>query len=1150
MPNRNCLPCLLLIVTVSLAGCSAVRVQSTSVLEFRSRVVPILEARCAIACHGVEASLYEQFMRDPVNSKAFYFPIDPMTGKVPQTEEALNATFQVATRTEDEGPLEYGEAAEFSPLLRVPLAEEFGGLPHRGMDIFAGTDDPDYQRLLHWVELELASRPEIHPELPDNVDYFRKNVLGVFERNGCFLSSCHGPDVFNDFKVVPPLPRSQEHPEITDRFSRRMVLHNREQALGTVTRFANLGGDLSRSRLIVKNLPLSEGGVHQRGGNNQFFESTEDPDVKILLNWLRKEREALRVSSEGGELPKEELGRLRGVAFIRSPRHSPRRFLETEPYWPGSDIYLARTDVSDPPTPLNITAGLHPEGPVEIQSLDIRYDARAVVFSMRSSPDRGFRLYQLELNPDLSYRKNSFRQLSFDPLTTEQGDLIHHLDPVYIPGPHKETELDDVAIAYASNKAGEYSASDSWAVLGEAEDFKDPRYLLDTQRAEAAGTFTGRRLWILEGPEEGSWRTILDHQENPSGGSRFLLDRPLRAPADRRTIYTIEKRESRYRPSYDIWRMLPHGEDPKATYRQTARRMTFTSAQDRHPTVRTTGEVMFTSLRNIGYQANRPVFNGAIYRVQAGGFDYHIQGGNRSRYPLYTDSRELPSGLEVRQALDPRNLWGGGLLILADHGFGVNIEPDNPVDNLALGPRGDDFQASIQRFLPAQNPLFPETGAVAVTVTGLSKGGSFRDPYPLPDGRILVSRVEQTVDHLDPNSDPDWNLAMLSFPRSLQTPEGGAGEVKLETLPWASSPEWAETSPRPLVVRLKEKTHTHQKFATRNDDLEPVEDYGVKRMPEGTPAVVECYDYPLLQSFLTNFAPVGARDFQTGNDPDHSLAYVRILMQEPLKAQDVEPTGAQDPHATPVSLGVHTAKRIVVEHPLEDDGSFYAEVPTGTPLVVQGLNRDRMAMHSMNRWFYLQPGEKLTFSIPRTIFPLRCAGCHGALTGDRVDALGPPDLVSASSRVMANWDASRQAKRKPAGSGKSKKDYTTVDFRRDVQPILDGHCVSCHGGEQVAAGLDLRGTPTEHYSVSYEALHRLEEPASGDHSRKRYVNEREAMALESYLIERLVGRELDAPQAVPQPPQPHPAQAPLSQEDVRTIIRWIDMGATFRGGGD
>ena len=208
-----------------------------------------------------------------------------------------------------------------------------------------------------------------------------------------------------------------------------------------------------------------------------------------------------------------------------------------------------------------------------------------------------------------------------------------------------------------------------------------------------------------------------------------------------------------------------------------------------------------------------------------------------------------------------------------------------------------------------------------------------------------------------------------------------------------------------------------------------------------------------------------------------------------------------------------------------------------------------MALHSMNRWFYVQPGEKLTFSIPRRIFPTTCAGCHGALTGNSGDALGPPDIVSAASRVMATWDPVTGRRRAPYGQGNSAEDYISIDFRRDVQPILDTHCIRCHDGtNERLTGLDLRSTPTEHYTTAYETLHRLADPDSGQQTAKKYINEREALAVESFLIEKLMGKELDAPQNLGSGDAPHPTAARLNEDEILTLIRWIDLGATFVGG--
>ena len=1103
--------------------------QSASFQEFKTKIVPILEKRCSISCHGISKDDYEGFIKkDAMNAEAFYFPIDPIKGTIPT--KSLLASYQSTRGWKKDNAahsnrINYRETENFSPLLRVPLAEDFGGMPHRGMDIFYSTNEADYKTLSHWVATEIAEYPLPPQILPKEIKFFKDKVLGVMVRNSCFLSSCHGPQVFNDLKLVPPLAVIDPNKTFLEGFSTKMVLHNHKNMLGNVSRFANLGGDVKRSRLLVKNLPINQGGVHQRGGNDQFLTSYDDKDAKILITWLELEKEALskKLISEGQSIQKEELGYVQGMVFIRGPKHNPRLFFDFDDFFAGSDIYLLKVGKGEElqntkNVPINLTAQFHLKQSVEIQSLDVRYDGKAIVFAMRTQKALGFRLYELLLDNKLNVK--TFKQISFGDAHLKDGTLVHHIDPIYIPGENtNKNDLSEISIAYASNEIGDYTASDTWGLLGEADD-GDLNTIIDYERTETPGSFNGRRIYIVDGPGKGEWRTIVQHlaDEKSVIGSQLILDHPLPFQPDQKMVYVIEKREAKNLSAYDIWHFVP-----KKGFEQTKARMTFSSAQERRPTMRTSGEVMFTSVRNIGYQADRPVFNGAIFRVQAGGFDYHVQGGNRSRYPIYADSRELPSGLEIRLALDPRNYWGGGMLFLVDHGLGINIEPNNPVDNIPFPQiKTKNIYSSPPRFLPAQLPFYPERGKNAVTVTGQSPGGAFRDPFPLANGKILTAHVHNAIDHLDPNANPDWDIYLISFEKSLQSEDAqSTGAKTLHRI--ASTSQFAEYSPRPIMVRLKEKSHTHQKF-TKN--AKPKRINGVLRATPETPAEIICFDYPLFQSFLTHFAPVGSRDFheETNTQKYH---YVRIIMQVPPHKQDLAPVKNDDPFATTISQGIHTQKRIVAEIPLSPDGSFYTEVPTNVPLIIQGLNRQKMALHSMNRWFYVQAGEKLTFSIPRTIFTTRCSGCHGALTGKETDGIGPFELVSAASKVMANWDNALNEQKAPFMTNIKSASFIAIDFQKDIQPILETHCVSCHN----AGDLDLRNTPTNNYTVAYESLHQLREPASGNYADKKYINEREALAIESPLIEKIMG---------------HPENNPLTEEELLTLIRWIDLGATFK----
>ncbi len=263
--------------------------------RFRAEVVSVLERRCSVGCHGVPADQWPPHEEGGIFG--LHFPVARDSGRIAPSD--LHLAYE---RVRDPSHrLEPGAAPDFSELLRRPLADDYGGLPHSGWDVFPDPDDPDYQTLRRWVALELP-RLQADPAPPPSEVFFRDQVLGVMVRNGCFLQSCHGPDVFNDLKLMPPMPRADAAHNPAAGFSPRMVHHDRMQMLGKKARFANLGGDLTLSRLLVKNLPIAAGGVHQRGGNGQFLENLDDPDARTLIAWMERERAAvLRRLTSGGE---------------------------------------------------------------------------------------------------------------------------------------------------------------------------------------------------------------------------------------------------------------------------------------------------------------------------------------------------------------------------------------------------------------------------------------------------------------------------------------------------------------------------------------------------------------------------------------------------------------------------------------------------------------------------------------------------------------------------------------------------------------------------------------------------------------------------------------------------------------------------------
>jgi len=116
--------------------------------------------------------------------------------------------------------------------------------------------------------------------------------------------------------------------------------------------------------------------------------------------------------------------------------------------------------------------------------------------------------------------------------------------------------------------------------------------------------------------------------------------------------------------------------------------------------------------------------------------------------------------------------------------------------------------------------------------------------------------------------------------------------------------------------------------------------------------------------------------------------------------------------------GPWEAMRILGTVPLEADGSAVFRVPANTPLAVQALDAEGKAVQLMRSWFTLMPGEHLS-----------CIGCH-----ERVR-----DAVPSQVAVAA---------RKPPGEVRPWYGPARgFDFEREVQPVLDKHCVSCHNGQ-------------------------------------------------------------------------------------------------------
>jgi len=165
----------------------------------------------------------------------------------------------------------------------------------------------------------------------------------------------------------------------------------------------------------------------------------------------------------------------------------------------------------------------------------------------------------------------------------------------------------------------------------------------------------------------------------------------------------------------------------------------------------------------------------------------------------------------------------------------------------------------------------------------------------------------------------------------------------------------------------------------------------------------------------------------------------KLLVMEQLS----KPVNFHGGGSTPIAHGGKwTLNRILGTVPVEDDGSASFEVPAGRSIYLGILDESDLSVKQMRSFITVMPGENAS-----------CVGCHE-------DRTMPPPRGR-------NPVASRRAPSKiePIAGVPE-----IIEFPRDVQPILDKHCVSCHNPDKRSGGVTLTGDRGPTYSLSYYNL--------------------------------------------------------------------------------
>ncbi len=205
---------------------------------------------------------------------------------------------------------------------------------------------------------------------------------------------------------------------------------------------------------------------------------------------------------------------------------------------------------------------------------------------------------------------------------------------------------------------------------------------------------------------------------------------------------------------------------------------------------------------------------------------------------------------------------------------------------------------------------------------------------------------------------------------------------------------------------------------------------------------------------------------------------------------------------------------------VHEDGSAHFTVPSSSNgaeknLFFQALDENYMELQRMRTFVNLMPGEKRS-----------CIGCHEHRKWASRSRPANPRALSHPAEALSP---------QPGDTGPR-----TVHYALDIRPILDKHCVGCHGGQQPgqlpAGELDLCGELTKLYDRSYE---NFIDKGLVSHLNDGYGSANVSPELpltfgshRSKLVERI---------------RRDPCRANLTREEFIRIVTWIDANAPYFG---
>ena len=315
----------------------------------------------------------------------------------------------------------------------------------------------------------------------------------------------------------------------------------------------------------------------------------------------------------------------------------------------------------------------------------------------------------------------------------------------------------------------------------------------------------------------------------------------------------------------------------------------------------------------------------------------------------------------------------------------VQIDARNQSDPVCLTPNADETGHAC---LDEEHAQFTVLTPNVPTGSDPSPVGRYREPSPLPDGRILTSWADGPVNDLDELSATPPNFGIYIFDPTTQTNE--------------------------LIY----------------DDKTTWDLNALAVVPRTEPPVIGS-----TQTTVTNTDPVllGSVDI-TQTSLDETVQGAQFVspislasaLQQAVAVRLIEGFSSEAAKGVmKFGLTMDEGAAVLGTAPVYADGSWLAKVPPYIPIHVQPIDKFGIAIRNQRLWIQGAPGEDR-----------RCVGCHESRTGQGVPALGANPTRAEQATIPSFTEAIANRTEYPwAGAPAAS---------ANVQTLLTAKCAGCH----------------------------------------------------------------------------------------------------------